>query len=169
MCSLTLGLMGLDELHLRVLAASSDNPKEKVNARKGMPHVACQCSPLMNALIVLNIMQKGRHWVLVVCSRHIEYNWRCCLGSRLGAPSRQCRRSILLFLGTIGYQIPLRLSTKVCRFFSTVPCVPCNIRSSFIETWSIDWWRCSCDRDFYRRYWCVVPNTMDPVHALTLV
>lgn len=46
---LTLGLMGLDELHLRVLAASSDNPKEKVNARK-----------------VLNIMQKGRHWVLVV-------------------------------------------------------------------------------------------------------
>ncbi|KXN92794.1 hypothetical protein AN958_04721 [Leucoagaricus sp. SymC.cos] len=46
---LTLGLMGLDELHLRVLSASSDDPKEKANARK-----------------VLNIMQKGRHWVLVV-------------------------------------------------------------------------------------------------------
>ncbi|KAF5346076.1 hypothetical protein D9756_010834 [Leucocoprinus leucothites] len=46
---LTLGLMGLDELHLRVLATSSDEPKEKANARK-----------------VLNIMQKGRHWVLVV-------------------------------------------------------------------------------------------------------
>ncbi len=33
---LTLGLMGLDELHLRVLATSSDDPKEKQNAKKGM-------------------------------------------------------------------------------------------------------------------------------------
>ena len=33
--SLTLGLMGLDELHLRVLAASSDDIKEKRNAQKG--------------------------------------------------------------------------------------------------------------------------------------
>lgn len=32
---LTLGLMGLDELHLRVLATSSDDPKEKKNAQKG--------------------------------------------------------------------------------------------------------------------------------------
>ncbi|KAJ6623204.1 hypothetical protein B0H10DRAFT_2011652 [Mycena sp. CBHHK59/15] len=40
---LTLGLMGLDELHLRVLAASSEDPAEKRNAKKG-----------------------GRHWVLVV-------------------------------------------------------------------------------------------------------
>ena len=32
---LTLGLMGLDELHLRVLAASSDDPVEKRNAAKG--------------------------------------------------------------------------------------------------------------------------------------
>ncbi|KAF8990289.1 DUF21-domain-containing protein [Cyathus striatus] len=46
---LTLGLMGLDELHLRVLAASSDDPKEKRNAKK-----------------VLKLMEKGRHWVLVV-------------------------------------------------------------------------------------------------------
>lgn len=48
-CSLTLGLMGLDELHLRVLSASSDDPVEKKNAKK-----------------VLALMQKGRHWVLVV-------------------------------------------------------------------------------------------------------
>jgi hypothetical protein len=34
-CSLTLGLMGLDELHLRVLATSSDNPVERRNAGKG--------------------------------------------------------------------------------------------------------------------------------------
>jgi hypothetical protein len=33
--SLTLGLMGLDVLHLRVLATSSDDPKEKKNAQKG--------------------------------------------------------------------------------------------------------------------------------------
>ena len=32
---LTLGLMGLDELHLRVLAMSSDDEKERVNAAKG--------------------------------------------------------------------------------------------------------------------------------------
>ncbi|EKM60645.1 uncharacterized protein PHACADRAFT_246679 [Phanerochaete carnosa HHB-10118-sp] len=46
---LTLGLMGLDELHLRVLSASSDDPKERANAAK-----------------VLRLLNKGRHWVLVV-------------------------------------------------------------------------------------------------------
>ncbi|KAJ7466471.1 hypothetical protein FB451DRAFT_1340600 [Mycena latifolia] len=46
---LTLGLMGLDELHLRVLATSSEDPREQCNAQK-----------------VLALMQKGRHWVLVV-------------------------------------------------------------------------------------------------------
>ncbi|KAH9487394.1 hypothetical protein JR316_0001469 [Psilocybe cubensis] len=46
---LTLGLMGLDELHLRVLATSSENLTEKRNAQK-----------------VLNLLRRGRHWVLVV-------------------------------------------------------------------------------------------------------
>ncbi|KAJ7264478.1 hypothetical protein B0H12DRAFT_1101873 [Mycena haematopus] len=46
---LTLGLMGLDELHLRVLATSSEDENEQKNAKK-----------------VLALMQKGRHWVLVV-------------------------------------------------------------------------------------------------------
>ncbi|KAI0668591.1 hypothetical protein C8Q78DRAFT_232862 [Trametes maxima] len=46
---LTLGLMGLDELHLRVLAAASDHPKERKNAQ-----------------IVLRLLSRGRHWVLVV-------------------------------------------------------------------------------------------------------
>ncbi|KAJ7486942.1 hypothetical protein FB451DRAFT_1228377 [Mycena latifolia] len=46
---LTLGLMGLDELHLRVLATSSEDPSEQKSAQK-----------------VLTLMQKGRHWVLVV-------------------------------------------------------------------------------------------------------
>ncbi|ELU43354.1 glycosyltransferase family 25 domain-containing protein [Rhizoctonia solani AG-1 IA] len=51
---LTLGLMGLDELHLRVLATSSDDPNEKKNANK-----------------VLRLMKKGRHWVLVVCTSYM--------------------------------------------------------------------------------------------------
>ncbi|KIP08564.1 hypothetical protein PHLGIDRAFT_69148 [Phlebiopsis gigantea 11061_1 CR5-6] len=46
---LTLGLMGLDEMHLRVLSASSDSPQERKNAVK-----------------VLRLLNKGRHWVLVV-------------------------------------------------------------------------------------------------------
>lgn len=46
---LTLGLMGLDELHLRVLRSSSDDPKERQNAAS-----------------VLKLLSKGRHWVLVV-------------------------------------------------------------------------------------------------------
>ncbi|KAK7047171.1 hypothetical protein VNI00_006837 [Paramarasmius palmivorus] len=46
---LTLGLMGLDQLHLRVLAESSSSPRERRNAQK-----------------VLQLMKKGRHWVLVV-------------------------------------------------------------------------------------------------------
>jgi metal transporter CNNM len=33
---LTLGLMGLDELHLRVLSASSDDPVERQNAKTGV-------------------------------------------------------------------------------------------------------------------------------------
>ncbi|KAF9561523.1 DUF21-domain-containing protein [Agrocybe pediades] len=46
---LTLGLMGLDELHLRVLAMSSQNLTERRNAQK-----------------VLALLRRGRHWVLVV-------------------------------------------------------------------------------------------------------
>ncbi|ESK93502.1 hypothetical protein Moror_1654 [Moniliophthora roreri MCA 2997] len=46
---LTLGLMGLDQLHLRVLAESSSSPRQRRNAQK-----------------VLQLMKKGRHWVLVV-------------------------------------------------------------------------------------------------------
>ena len=39
--SLTLGLMGLDELHLRVLATSSENLTEKRNAQKGWAALPC--------------------------------------------------------------------------------------------------------------------------------
>jgi hypothetical protein len=49
--------MGLDELHLRVLAASSDDPKEKENAKRGLLRstVECVCPP--NAL-----RQSSRSW-----------------------------------------------------------------------------------------------------------
>ncbi|KAG1836831.1 hypothetical protein DFJ58DRAFT_669345 [Suillus subalutaceus] len=46
---LSIGLMGLNELHLRVLATSSEEETERTNAQT-----------------VLNLMQRGRHWVLVV-------------------------------------------------------------------------------------------------------
>ncbi|KAF9042422.1 hypothetical protein BJ165DRAFT_265889 [Panaeolus papilionaceus] len=46
---LTLGLMGLDELHLRVLATSSESKKERQDAHR-----------------VLRLLQRGKHWVLVV-------------------------------------------------------------------------------------------------------
>ena len=47
--SLTLALMGSDDLNLRVLSTSSDDPKERKNAAK-----------------VLRLLARGRHWVLVV-------------------------------------------------------------------------------------------------------
>ena len=47
--SLTLALMGSDDLNLRVLATSSDDPKERQSAGK-----------------VLRLLDRGRHWVLVV-------------------------------------------------------------------------------------------------------
>lgn len=47
--SLTLALMGSDDLNLRVLSASSSNPKERKAANK-----------------VLRLLARGRHWVLVV-------------------------------------------------------------------------------------------------------
>ncbi|KAH9172889.1 hypothetical protein EDB89DRAFT_1850777 [Lactarius sanguifluus] len=49
LAGLTLGLMGLDELHLRVLSTSSENEKERKDAAE-----------------VLKLLNKGRHWVLVV-------------------------------------------------------------------------------------------------------
>lgn len=48
MSGLTLGLMGLDLVNLRVLATSGSESEQK------------------NATIVLQLLEKGRHWVLVV-------------------------------------------------------------------------------------------------------
>ncbi|EIW86153.1 DUF21-domain-containing protein [Coniophora puteana RWD-64-598 SS2] len=66
---LTIGLMGLDELHLRVLVDSSEDEKERDNAMTGafVPQRVClwRLSSLRFCL-VLNLLQRGRHWVLVV-------------------------------------------------------------------------------------------------------
>ncbi|KAH0584581.1 hypothetical protein H2248_010115 [Termitomyces sp. 'cryptogamus'] len=64
---LTLGLMGLDDLHLRVLATSSEDPYEQRNAKQ-----------------VLQLMSKGRHWILVVSTvtprshQFIQFRLRFC-------------------------------------------------------------------------------------------
>lgn len=60
--------MGLDELHLRVLSISSENPKEKANAQKGtiIYDELSALIPIFAFALVLNLLQKGRHWVLVV-------------------------------------------------------------------------------------------------------
>lgn len=71
---LTLGLMGLDELHLRVLRTSSDDPKERENAAS-----------------VLRLLSKGRHWVLVV-RQYCAHDLRTCeliLTRHPGLTSRQ--------------------------------------------------------------------------------
>lgn len=47
--SLTLALMGSDDMQLRVLAQSSSDPKEQKQAAR-----------------VLRLLERGRHWVLVV-------------------------------------------------------------------------------------------------------
>ena len=44
---LTLGLMGLDELHLRVLATSSENLEEKRNAQRGAFSFSHLLSPIL--------------------------------------------------------------------------------------------------------------------------
>ena len=49
MRSLTLGLMGLDEMHLRVLATSSENAREKANAQKGARTCSAHCDHAKNA------------------------------------------------------------------------------------------------------------------------
>ncbi|KAJ7644587.1 hypothetical protein FB45DRAFT_987938 [Roridomyces roridus] len=67
---LTLALMGLDELHLKVLATSSQDPKEQQNATK-----------------VMKLLHKGRHWVLVVlllCNVIINESLPIFLDSAIG-------------------------------------------------------------------------------------
>jgi metal transporter CNNM len=79
--------MGLDELHLRVLSASSDNPTDKRNAQKGacLGDLFIDLAECINVeTLVLKLMEKGRHWVLVVRYSNIRdletvhVGDRCC-------------------------------------------------------------------------------------------
>ncbi|KAH9487417.1 hypothetical protein JR316_0001492 [Psilocybe cubensis] len=60
---LTLGLMGLDQLHLRVLAHSSEDLTQRRDAQK-----------------VLNLMQRGKHWVLVIVNESLPIFLDSALG-----------------------------------------------------------------------------------------
>jgi metal transporter CNNM len=71
--SLTLGLMGLDELHLRVLSASSEDPVERSNAKTGaFFSVGANYNFGHTTTSVLKLLTKGRHWVLVVRSSPVK-------------------------------------------------------------------------------------------------
>ena len=60
--------MGLDELHLRVLSASSEDETERKNAAKGAHQTPATLGLGVVDLLslVLKLLGKGRHWVLVV-------------------------------------------------------------------------------------------------------
>lgn len=61
--------MGLDELHLRVLSTSSENEKERKDAIEGgeVTQTGLWATP-DHFSTVLKLLNKGRHWVLVVSS-----------------------------------------------------------------------------------------------------
>jgi hypothetical protein len=60
--------MGLDELHLRVLSTSSENEKERKDAIEGKESTQAGLWATSDHLSpVLKLLNKGRHWVLVVC------------------------------------------------------------------------------------------------------
>ncbi|KAJ6628268.1 hypothetical protein B0H10DRAFT_2428861 [Mycena sp. CBHHK59/15] len=63
---LMLGLMGFDEPHLRVLAASSEDPAEKRNAKRVRLRSSLSPPRSRRSRAVLHLMEKGRHWVLVM-------------------------------------------------------------------------------------------------------
>jgi hypothetical protein len=65
--SLTLGLMGLDELNLRVLSAASDDEVEKKNAGiVRICSVIIETDLMCKTLQVLRLLHGRRHWLLVV-------------------------------------------------------------------------------------------------------
>ncbi|KAG8987317.1 hypothetical protein FRB90_003407 [Tulasnella sp. 427] len=67
---LTIGLMGLDPLHLQVLANAADDPKERADAK-----------------VVLKLMRKGKHWVLVtllLCNVIVNESLPIFLDSAIG-------------------------------------------------------------------------------------
>ncbi|PPQ83837.1 hypothetical protein CVT25_000896 [Psilocybe cyanescens] len=100
---LTLGLMGLDELHLRVLAHSSEDIKQKKNAQT-----------------VLKLMQRGKHWVLVVL----------LLGNVI------VNESLPIFLDSAlggGYTAIAISTASIVIFGEYVPSVTCSILPTLIS------------------------------------
>ncbi|THH27954.1 hypothetical protein EUX98_g6228 [Antrodiella citrinella] len=108
---LTLGLMGLDELHLRVLASSSEDPTERDNA-----------------VTVLRLLGKGRHWVLVVRQAPLCGSAKLILTSEGYRKLSQCacqivNESLPIFLDdALGGGIPaIAISTTMIVIFGIIP------------------------------------------------
>ncbi|KAH9005738.1 hypothetical protein EDB86DRAFT_3232003 [Lactarius hatsudake] len=94
LAGLTLGLMGLDELHLRVLSTSSENEKERKDAAQ-----------------VLKLLDKGRHWVLVVLllgNVIVNESLPIFLDSAIGGGVA----AIVISTTTIGMVIPQAVSVR---------------------------------------------------------
>ncbi|QRV91651.1 CBS and PB1 domain protein [Ceratobasidium sp. AG-Ba] len=120
--------MGLDELHLRVLAASSDDPKEQMNAQK-----------------VLRLMKKGRHWVLVqrlvlagatTRKRHVNESLPIFLDSAIGGGIAAVAISTVMIV-IFGEYVSLDWS---CSFRAPLTLLLQNYPASTLRSlWPSDW------------------------------
>lgn len=121
--------MGLDELHLRVLATSSDDIKEKQNAQK-----------------VLRLMRRGRHWVLVVSfipAPPPPPRRLLTTGARIGSASRKCYRQ----------RVPPCVP-RLCR----KPCLPTQLTLDINNLTDWRWYRRRCYFYSYDCYLRVRPQ-----------
>jgi metal transporter CNNM len=84
--------MGLDKLYLRVLPMFSEGANKQKNAKK-----------------VLDLMQRGRHWVLVVVRFSSAFTY----------PAENCFHQVLLLGNVIIYEsLPVFLDSAVRSLFS---------------------------------------------------
>lgn len=110
--------MGLDELHLRVLATSSEDLVEKENAKKGE---GCHVHLLNDTegALVLKLLQRGRHWILVVCNGCSTVEPTSSLNVLGFSGSSIMQRRMFkptYFAHSMLDAAFLRLSTRVCLF-----------------------------------------------------
>lgn len=103
--------MGSDDLNLRVLAQSSDNPKERAAARK-----------------VLRLLNRGRHWVLVVLLLGNVVSWML-KNAETCSPAKIVNESLPIFLDDVlgGGLYAVIVSTVMIVIFGEV--IPQAVRS----------------------------------------
>lgn len=128
--SLTLGLMGLDDLHLRVLATSSENPREKRNAQKGSTcpsSIICPCAELIGHSSKFVKTRSALGTCCESCSR--GHSWFDLKPWWIGPPTCQCGSSLLaIFQGYTETSIldcqrkSAHFSGQCCTFFKPMSC-----------------------------------------------